>query len=54
VLRQDGVAAIPKAGRIEHVRENAAALDIVLTAEELAAFEREFPPPKRRVPLEML
>jgi len=54
VLGQDGVVAIPKAGQLEHVRENAAALDIVLTAEEIAAFEREFPPPKRRVPLEML
>jgi diketogulonate reductase-like aldo/keto reductase len=54
VLRQDGVVAIPKAARLEHVRENAAALDIVLTAEEVAAFEREFPPPKRKVPLEML
>jgi diketogulonate reductase-like aldo/keto reductase len=54
VLRQDGVVAIPKAARLEHVRENAASLDIVLTAEEVAAFEREFPPPKRKVPLEML
>jgi diketogulonate reductase-like aldo/keto reductase len=54
VLRQDGVVAIPKAARLEHVRENAAALDIVLTEEEVAAFEREFPPPKRKVPLEML
>jgi diketogulonate reductase-like aldo/keto reductase len=54
VLGQDGVVAIPKAAQLEHVRENAAALDIVLTAEEVAAFEREFPPPKRKVPLEML
>jgi diketogulonate reductase-like aldo/keto reductase len=54
VLRQEGVAAIPKAARIDHVRENAAALDIVLTPEEIAAFDREFPPPTRKVPLEML
>jgi diketogulonate reductase-like aldo/keto reductase len=54
VLRRDGVVAIPKAGRLEHVRENAAALDIVLTAEEIAAFEPEFPLPKGNVPLEML
>jgi diketogulonate reductase-like aldo/keto reductase len=53
-LRQDRVVAIPKAGQIEHVRENAAALDIVLTDEEIAAFEREFPPPKGKVPLETL
>jgi diketogulonate reductase-like aldo/keto reductase len=54
VLQQEAVVAIPKAAQLEHVRENAAALDIVLTAEEIAAFEREFPPPKRKVPLEML
>jgi diketogulonate reductase-like aldo/keto reductase len=54
VLRQAGVVAIPKAARIEHVRENAAALEIVLTGDEIAAIDREFPPPKRRVPLELL
>jgi diketogulonate reductase-like aldo/keto reductase len=54
VLRRDGVVTIPKAGRLEHVRENAAALDVVLTAEEIAAFEPEFPLPKGNVPLEML
>jgi len=53
-LRQDGVVAIPKAGRLEHVRENAAALDVVLTGEEIAVIEREFPPPPGEVSLEML
>jgi diketogulonate reductase-like aldo/keto reductase len=54
LLHQDGVVVIPKAGQIKHVDENAAALDIKLTAEDLAALDREFPPPKRRTPLEML
>ncbi|MDB5405330.1 MAG: oxidoreductase [Rhodospirillales bacterium] len=54
VLRREGVATIPKAERIEHVRENAAALNIVLTAEELAAIDHKFPPPRHKVPLEML
>jgi diketogulonate reductase-like aldo/keto reductase len=54
LLHQDGVVAIPKAGQLSHVDENAAALDIKLTAEDLAALDREFPPPKRKKPLEML
>ena len=36
--------AIPKASRLEHVRENRAALDIVLSAEDLADLD---PPPRR-------
>jgi diketogulonate reductase-like aldo/keto reductase len=54
LLRQDGVIVIPKAGRVEHVRENAETLDIELSAEELAALDRAFPPPKRKQPLDML
>jgi len=54
LLHQDGVVVIPKAGKIKHVDENAAALDIKLTAEDLSALDREFPPPKTKRPLEML
>jgi diketogulonate reductase-like aldo/keto reductase len=54
VLRQDGVIAIPKAGRAEHLRENSAALDIALTAEELAELDKAFPPPSGPQPLETL
>ena len=53
-VRDGDVIAIPKASTPEHVRENAAAGDLELTEEELAAIERRFPPPRRRVPLEML
>jgi len=54
VLAQDGVLTIPKASKEAHVRENRAALDIALTREEKAALDAAFPPPKRKVPLEML
>ena len=54
VMRQDGVIAIPKASRPEHVRDNRAALDITLTADDLAELDRLFPPPRRKQPLEMI
>ncbi|MCE7004353.1 aldo/keto reductase [Kibdelosporangium philippinense] len=54
VLRVDGVNAIPRAANPEHVRQNAAAADIELTPEDLAEIDREFPPPTRPQPLEML
>lgn len=54
VLRQDGVVAIPKAGRLEHVRENHGALELRLTAADLAELDRAFPPPQRATRLEML
>lgn len=53
LLRQDGVVAIPKAVRPQHVRENRAALDLVLTAEDLAQLDAGFPAPHRRQPLAM-
>jgi len=53
VLRQPGVIAIPKAVRPEHVRANMKALDVKLDAEDLAALDAAFPPPKRATPLDM-
>jgi diketogulonate reductase-like aldo/keto reductase len=53
-LRQPGTIVIPKAARLEHVRENRGALDVVLTDEDLAALDRAFPPPKGRSSLGML
>lgn len=49
-----GVISIPKAADPEHVRQNAAARDIVLTAADLAALDAAFPPPGRKRPLAML
>jgi diketogulonate reductase-like aldo/keto reductase len=54
LLHQDGVVVIPKAGRLDHLRENAAALAVKLTKDDLAALDRAFPPPKKKKPLEML
>ncbi|MGH7036412.1 MAG: aldo/keto reductase [Stellaceae bacterium] len=54
VLSRGGVVAIPKAARLEHVRANRAALDIVLSSEERAALDAAFPPPGAARPLEML
>lgn len=54
VLRQEGVIAIPKAATPEHVRENRAALDLQLTAEDLEELDDMFPPPDGPESLEMI
>jgi diketogulonate reductase-like aldo/keto reductase len=54
LLRQDGMIVIPKATRLEHVRDNRGALDLALDADDLAALDRAFPPPKGRTALGML
>jgi diketogulonate reductase-like aldo/keto reductase len=53
-LRHPAVISIPKAASERHVRENRAALDIKLTAVDLAELDAAFPPPKRKRPLEMI
>jgi diketogulonate reductase-like aldo/keto reductase len=53
VLRQPGVITIPKAVKPEHVRANIKALDVKLDAEDLAALDAGFPPPRRAGPLAM-
>lgn len=50
-LRGDGVIAIPKAAREDHVRANRAAADIRLTEQDLADIDAAFPPPQRKEPL---
>ncbi|HEY8345840.1 MAG TPA: aldo/keto reductase [Symbiobacteriaceae bacterium] len=54
LLRQGDILVIPKAARLEHVRENRAALDLTLTEQDLADLDRAFPAPTRKRPLEML
>ncbi|MYW21314.1 aldo/keto reductase [Streptomyces sp. SID2955] len=53
VLAQ-GVAAIPRSGSPDHVRENRGAVDLRLPAEALDALDESFPPPSGPTPLEML
>jgi diketogulonate reductase-like aldo/keto reductase len=54
VLRQPGVVAIPRTGSPDHVRENAAALDIGLTTRDLQEIDRAFPTPAGKRSLEMI
>jgi len=54
LLHQENVIVIPKSSSIAHVEENRAALDLKLSAAELAALNTAFPPPRQSVPLEML
>ena len=54
VLRQPDMIAIPKAGTAEHVMQNYKALEIKLTAADLAALDIAFPAPAAPQPLEMI
>lgn len=45
VLEHEHVIAIPQTGSPEHVSENRAALDLHLTAPDLADLDDAFPPP---------
>ena len=53
VLSLPNICAIPKAGSTPHVRENHGALQLRLTPQDMAALDAAFPPPKKKVPLEM-
>jgi len=52
-LRHPDSIVIPKAVKPEHLRQNAAALDIKLTPEDLAEIDKAFPPPKKKQRMEM-
>ncbi len=54
VLRQANVCAIPKAGSLQHVEENAAAAALELTPQDLAEIDGAYPAPQRKVPLATL
>lgn len=51
LVRKGGVIAIPKAVDPAHVRDNAAALELRLDADDLARLDAAFPPPKRKAHL---
>lgn len=53
-MRHPHVVSIPKTANISHLAENLKAADLVLDAEDLAALDKAFPPPKRKTPLGML
>jgi diketogulonate reductase-like aldo/keto reductase len=54
VIKSPKILAIPEAGTPEHVRDNAGALRLHLNDHDIEALNREFPPPRAPVPLEML
>ena len=53
-LRHAHVISIPKASNPAHVRENAAAASLVLTAEDLATIDAVHKPPRRKMALDLL
>jgi diketogulonate reductase-like aldo/keto reductase len=53
-LLQQGVIVIPKATTLAHIEENFGALNLTLTADDIAALDRAFPPPRSARPLDML
>jgi diketogulonate reductase-like aldo/keto reductase len=52
-IRTEGVCAIPKAARDEHLRDDCASLDLRLDDAAIAELDRAFPPPRRKTPLAM-
>lgn len=54
VLSRPGIIAIPKATQPQHVRANRAAADLALSAAVLAELDRLFPPPRRKMALQMI
>jgi diketogulonate reductase-like aldo/keto reductase len=52
--RSGGVIAIPEAGNPAHVAENARALTLELTADDLLSIDAAFPPPHRKAPLDII
>jgi diketogulonate reductase-like aldo/keto reductase len=54
LLERGEVIVIPKAARLEHVRDNRASLDLELDAGDLEELDSSFPPPRGRAEMEML
>lgn len=54
VIHHHGVMAIPKAATIAHAEENAAALQLTLTAEDITRLERAFPAPETKIALDVV
>lgn len=54
LYQQKGVITIPKAGSLEHIRQNYEALGLHLTQEDLSEIDQAFPPPKAPGDLETI
>ena len=53
VMAQPGVVAIPKAVQARHLRDNLAAVDLLLNDDERRRIDERFPAPRRKTPLAM-
>lgn len=53
-IRDGNTLAIPKASSVDHVEDNARALELQLSTEDLTAVDVAFPAPEQPVPLEMI
>ena len=54
LTRRDSVFAIPKAGRVTHVEDNAGALNLALSEAEIARIDAAFPRGRKPVSLPMI
>lgn len=54
VLQEEGVFAIPKASTIDHVEENAKALDFSLSEEEMKLLNEAYPKPTKKTYLDIV
>lgn len=54
LIHQKNVIVIPKAGQMEHVRENRRSLEIQLSKQDLIDLNNAFPPPHQKDPLAIL
>lgn len=53
VLSQENIIAIPKASKLEHMKQNINCLGINLDIEDLTLLNKEFPQPTRKLPLDI-
>ncbi len=53
-LAQPNMIAIPKAGQVRHMKENIACLEMKLSNDQLERLNRAFPPPTRRMHLDIV
>lgn len=54
LLERDGVIPIPKTSNIRRLHENRDAVDLEISDEDWARLDAAFPPPARKMPLEMI
>jgi diketogulonate reductase-like aldo/keto reductase len=53
-IRSGNVIAIPESGSVAHVKENAVALSLTLTPQELQTLDAAHPPPSKYSPVQLL